>query len=73
MLFYPSDAVVPTELRTDDLLLRMLRASDVELDYDAVISSREILLLHSGGRWPRERRPHHTMALQISCMQPAVP
>ena len=54
MLFYPSDAVVPTELRTDDLLLRMLRASDVGLDYDAVISSREILLLHSGGRWPRE-------------------
>ena len=54
MPFYPDDAAVPAELRTDEMLLRMLRASDVELDYDAVISSREMLLRYSYGRWPRE-------------------
>ncbi len=54
MSFYPAGAVVPVELRTDDVLLRMLRASDVDLDYDAVIASRAILWLRSDGRWPRE-------------------
>src|SRR5215472_8954985 len=53
-MFYPSDASVPEMLRTDEFLLRPLRASDVALDYDAVISSREQLLLKSGGTWPRE-------------------
>ncbi len=54
MSFYPASAVVPDELRTDDVLLRMLRVSDVDLDYDAVIVSRAILWLRSDGRWPRE-------------------
>ncbi len=54
MTFYPDDAPVPAVLRTDEFLLRMLRASDVELDYEAVIASREILHLRSGGGWPRE-------------------
>ena len=54
MSFYPADAVAPVELRTDDVLLRMLQASDVDLDYDAVIASRAILWLRSDGRWPRE-------------------
>jgi len=53
-MFYPSDASVPEMLRTDEFLLRPLRASDVALDYDAVISSRAELLLGSGGTWPRE-------------------
>lgn len=52
--FYPPEAPVPAGLRTDEFVLRMLCASDVELDYDAVISSREQLLLKSGGDWPRE-------------------
>ncbi len=52
--FYPPDAPVPAGLRTDEFVLRMLRATDVALDYDAVISSREQLLLKSGGDWPRE-------------------
>ena len=52
MAWYPADAAVPDELRTDECLLRPLRATDVELDYDAVIASRELLLVGSGGRWP---------------------
>ena len=53
-MFYPSDAHVPEVLRTDEFLLRLLRATDVTLDYNAVISSRSELLLGSGGTWPRE-------------------
>ncbi len=53
-MFYPGDARVPEALRTDEFLVRPLRATDVTLDYDAVISSRAVLLLGSGGTWPRE-------------------
>jgi len=41
-------------LKTAEMLIRPLRASDVLLDYDAVISSRAELWLRSGGAWPRE-------------------
>ena len=54
MSFYPDHATVPETLRTDEMLIRPLRASDVLLDYDAVISSRAELWLCSGGKWPRE-------------------
>lgn len=54
MRFYPEGAAVPAELRTGEFLVRMLRATDVTLDYDAVMSSAEILRLHSGGSWPRD-------------------
>jgi len=53
-VFYPDNARVPDELRTGEFLVRPLRATDVELDYDAVVSSRAGLFLHSGGSWPRE-------------------
>jgi len=53
-MFYPSDAPVPEVLQTNEFLLRPLRATDVQLDYDAVISSRAQLLRSSGGTWPRE-------------------
>ena len=53
-MFYPADAPVPEALRTDEFLLRPLRATDVQLDYDAVISSRAELMQGSGGTWPRE-------------------
>jgi len=53
-MFYPGDAPVPEALQTDEFLVRPLRASDVRLDYNAVISSRAELLLGSGGTWPRE-------------------
>jgi hypothetical protein len=54
MAFYPDSAAVPAGLETTSFVLRMLRASDVELDYAAVLASRESLLLRSAGRWPRE-------------------
>ena len=54
MTFYPAEAPVPEGLRNAEFKLRMLRATDVELDYDAVISSREQLLIRSGGDWPVE-------------------
>src|SRR6266516_7585161 len=53
-MFYPDNARVPEALRTEEILVRPLRATDVALDYDAVISSRAELLLGSGGTWPRE-------------------
>jgi hypothetical protein len=52
-MFYPGDAPVPEVLQTDEFILRPLRATDVQLDYDAVISSRAELLLSSGGTWPK--------------------
>jgi hypothetical protein len=53
-MFYPDNAPVPEKLRTEEFIVRPLRASDVELDYDAVITSRAELFLRSGGSWPRE-------------------
>ncbi|GHO71830.1 hypothetical protein KSC_107220 [Ktedonobacter sp. SOSP1-52] len=53
-MFYPGNAVVPETLWAEEFLVRPLRAVDVELDYEAVITSRAELLLKSGGRWPRE-------------------
>jgi RimJ/RimL family protein N-acetyltransferase len=53
-MFYPTDAVVPESLLTAEFLARPLKATDVELDYDAVISSRAELFLRSDGQWPRE-------------------
>ena len=53
MTFYPDDAPVPAELRTEEFLLRPLRAGDVDLDYEAVMATQETLRRSSGGRWPR--------------------
>jgi hypothetical protein len=52
--FYPAAAAVPTELGTDEFVLRPLRTTDVELDYDAVMSSREMLRRWGGGSWPAD-------------------
>lgn len=52
MLFYPSDASVPAEQRTANLLLHPLGPEHVERDYAAFMSSRERLLVWSGGGWP---------------------
>ncbi len=43
-MFYPSDGPIPEALQTNEFFLRLLRATDVYLDYDAVISSRAELL-----------------------------
>ena len=54
MQFFPSGAPVPAEKRTDRLLLRPLRATDVELDYDAVMSSPAMLRSWSQSAWPAD-------------------
>jgi hypothetical protein len=45
---------VPEEKRTDRLFLRPLRATDVELDHDAVMSSAEELRRWSQSDWPAD-------------------
>jgi hypothetical protein len=57
MRFYPDDAPVPEELRTADLLLRMLSPDHVHMDYEAVMESQEQLLRWSNGSWPVDGFP----------------
>jgi hypothetical protein len=66
MPFYPDDMPVPTELRTDEFLLRPLRAADVDLDYEAVMATQETLRRGSGGRWPR---PDFTLEENLADLQ----
>jgi hypothetical protein len=66
MTFYPGDAPVPVELRTDEFLLRPLRATDVELDHEAVMATQETLRRGSGGRWPR---PDFTLEENLADLQ----
>jgi hypothetical protein len=57
MRFYPDDAPVPEELRTPDLVLRMLSPDHVHMDYEAVMESQEQLLRWSNGSWPVDGFP----------------
>src|SRR5215216_6370466 len=66
MTFYPDDAPVPTGLRSDEFLLRPLRAADVELDYEAVMATQEVLRRGSGGAWPR---PDFTLEENLADLQ----
>jgi RimJ/RimL family protein N-acetyltransferase len=66
MTFYPDDAPVPAGLRSDELLLRPLRATDVELDYEAVMATQEVLRRGSGGAWPR---PDFTLEENLADLQ----
>lgn len=52
MNWYPEPKPVPASLETEDLQLEMLAPEHVDLDYDALMSSRERLMRWSGGRWP---------------------
>ena len=52
--FYPADASIPAAWRTPRLFLRPLRATDVELDYDAVMSSAAMLRSWSQSAWPAD-------------------
>jgi RimJ/RimL family protein N-acetyltransferase len=54
MEFYPAHAAVPPELRTERVVLRPLRATDVELDYDAVMASAAQLRQWSQSDWPTD-------------------
>ena len=50
----PEDFVVPTQLETDRMRLRMLTINDVEKDYEAVMSSEHRLrtVFREAGDWP---------------------
>jgi len=54
MEFYPAGAPVPQEKRNSRLYLRPLRATDAELDYEAVMSSAEMLRRWSQSDWPAD-------------------
>ena len=54
MDFYPASAQPPRKLVNSEFLLRPLRASDVDLDYDAVMENPEALRLSGGGSWPTD-------------------
>src|SRR5215217_2475489 len=66
MPFYPDDTPVPTELRTEEFLLRPVRATDVDLDYEAVMATQETLRRSSDGRWPR---PGFTIAENLADLE----
>ncbi len=51
---FPPRGSAPHGMRTDRLVLRPLRASDAERDYDAVISSAAELRRCRGSEWPRD-------------------
>ncbi len=52
--FVPSDFSVPEKLETDKFRLRMLKITDVEKDYDAVITSIDHLqgIFIERSKWP---------------------
>ena len=52
--FVPPAFDVPVTYETDTFRLRMLSVDVVEMDYEAVIESREQLHSQFGGPWPRE-------------------
>jgi RimJ/RimL family protein N-acetyltransferase len=54
MRFYPADAPVPAARVTPNFRLEPLNSSHVELDFDALMSSRPRLNLWSGDLWPRD-------------------
>ncbi len=54
MPLHPAHAPLPVTTRTDRLLLRPLRTTDVELDYAAVMASAAQLRLWSDSDWPAD-------------------
>ncbi len=54
MLFYPEKADVPERLTTDEVVVRPLRSTDAEADYDALMSSREMLRVWDQSDWPSD-------------------
>jgi RimJ/RimL family protein N-acetyltransferase len=53
-------------MRTERLLLRPLRTTDVELDYDAVMASAEQLRMWSDSEWPAD---DFTLAANLADLQ----
>lgn len=53
-MVFDTKVPVPEGLRTDEFLLRPIRASDAELDYEAVMESREYLRRWEQSSWPKD-------------------
>lgn len=54
MSFYSDELPVPEKCQTAEFTFRPLRVSDVELDYDAVVSSSAMLRAWSQSDWPKD-------------------
>ena len=54
MIFRNTDFQVPDVLKSGDFLLRPIRASDAELDFEAVMESREFLRIWEQSSWPED-------------------
>ncbi|UCG61781.1 MAG: hypothetical protein JSV52_00380 [Candidatus Zixiibacteriota bacterium] len=54
MTLYPEDIEIPAGLTTPEFILRPLRSIHNDRDYDAVMSSREMLLMWGRSDWPAE-------------------
>lgn len=54
MAFDDEGFQAPDGMRTDEFLLRPIRVTDVELDYEAVMESREFLRTWEQSTWPEE-------------------
>ena len=54
MAFNRDDFHAPEELRTDEFLLRPIRASDAQLDYEAVMESKAFLRQWEQSSWPED-------------------
>lgn len=54
MAFTNDDFCAPAGLRTDEFLLRPIRASDAALDYEAVMASKEYLRPWEQTGWPAD-------------------
>src|SRR3954469_1414754 len=51
---FDNDFQAPEGLRTDEFLLRPIRASDAELDHEAVMESKEFLRRWEQSSWPTD-------------------
>jgi len=54
MNFYSDELIVPERHESTKFIFRPLKASDVALDYDAVISSNSMLRAWSQSDWPKD-------------------
>ncbi len=54
MVFGNETSTIPDRLVTNDFLIRMLSATDVELDYAAVMESKAFLRLWDQSSWPAD-------------------
>lgn len=54
MVFGNDKSIIPERLETDEFLIRPLLGTDVELDYEAVMDSREMLRKWEQSTWPAD-------------------